>query len=133
MPCKLRELGRALSWRRSCFSIQGVPAHTPQTPPRLVPHPIPVHPFLPRPRLSTYAGWTMILRKFQVVTLCIKTPRTATSGCLIVEFQPISLRIRSRPMSSKKAGSSMSLQEKIQFLHSYSACDVCLHFNRLPK
>jgi len=74
----------------------------------------------------------MILRKFQIATPCTKPLRTATSGCLIAEFQPISLRVRSRPMSSKKTGSSMSLQEKIQFLHNYSACDVCLHLNRLP-
>jgi hypothetical protein len=75
----------------------------------------------------------MYLRHLQLATTLIKVPRTATSGWAVAGFKPVSLRTRSHPLRSKQTMSSMSLQEKIQFLHKYSACDVRLHSTGLWK
>lgn len=66
----------------------------------------------------------MVLRHLQPVKSRLRLPRTVPSGCLVREFKPVPLRIRGRGMSSTGGTASMSLQEKIQFLHEYSACDV---------
>jgi hypothetical protein len=66
----------------------------------------------------------MVLRHLQRVKSRLRLPRTAPSGCLVREFKPVPLRIRGRSTSSMGGTTSMSLQEKIQFLHEYSACDV---------